>query len=371
MKKDQFLLFLIAISFVGCNNAGKKLSPALSNIDTDFPTAEQLEFTPFNTYDILRHGTCMIDDSILWHVENGKDDFGACYDLNTGEKLSVIVSKSMAENELIDLAGFAVTRDSVLLYTNRNTIKTFAKKDIVDNIPMENRKVSVTTAPRDIFVNHMMKLPNGSVLATIRPAFEFEKEKMNEVNKSSVVVFNNNDVTPHEVIKYDSFDVGKATGKQINENDLIKWSYAQGSIEIKDKDMAVFSVHNQFMLYTFDINTGKVVNEKRYTKMLREKNEMSVTSTNDLRQNIRYMKVNDKYILCWVHGYLSEEDKNLEKPKEAIFVFDWDLKPIKKFDLPNPEGKDGYYCISNDGSSVYFCEYGRQGLTLHKADLNI
>lgn len=368
MKKLQFLLLLIAISFVGC----KKSTSAFSNIDVDFPTTEQLEFIPFNTYDILGDGLCVIDGSILWYVENGKDDFGACYDLNTGEKLSVIASKGRAANELIELAGFAVMRDSVLLYANRNTIKTFAKKDIVGNMPLGDRKASVITAPDHILVDQMTKLPNGSALATIRPvAFEFEKEKMNEVNKSSVVVFNDNDVTPYETIKYDSFDVGKATDRQINENDLIKWSYAQGMIEIKDNDMAVFSVHNQFMLYTFDINTGNVVNEKRYTKMQRDGMEMSLISTNDMSQSIRFMKVNDKYILCLVRGYLSEEDKNLKRPKEAIFVFDWDLKPVKKFDLPNPEGTVGYYCISNDCSAVYFCEYGEEGLTLLEADLNI
>ena len=372
MKKDQFLLLLIAISFVGCNNASKKSTSAFSNIDEDFPVTEQLEFTPFNTYASLGDGLCVIDGSILWYVENGKDDFGACYDLNTGEKLSVIASKGRAANELIELAGVVVMRDSVLLYENQNTIKTFAKKDIVGNIPLGDRKASVTTAPDHILVNQMTKLPNGSVLATIRPVtFEFEKEKMNEINKSSVVVFNDNDVTPYETIKYDSFDVGKATDKQINENDLIKWSYAQGLIEIKDNDMAVFSVHNQFMLYTFDINTGNVENEKRYTKMQRDGMEMSLTSTNDMSQSIRFMKVNDKYILCLVRGYLSEKDKDLKRPKEAIFVFDWDLKPIKKFDLSNPEGMVGYYCISNDCNSVYFCEYEEEGLTLHKADLNI
>ena len=224
MKKDQFLLLLIAISFVGCNNASKKSTSAFSNIDEDFPVTEQLEFTPFNTYDILGDGLCVIDGSILWYVENGKDDFGACYDLNTGEKLSVIASKGRAANELIELAGFAIIRDSVLLYENQNTIKTFAKKDIVGNMPLGDRKASVITTPDHILVNQMTKLPNGSVLATIRPvAFEFEKEKMNEINKSSVVVFNDNDVTPYETIKYDSFDVGKATDRQINENDLIKW----------------------------------------------------------------------------------------------------------------------------------------------------
>lgn len=371
MKKDHFLLLLIAFSLVGCNNAGKKSTSALSNIDVDFPTSEQLELKPFNRYDILGNGLCVIDSSLLWYVEDGKDDFGACYDLNTGKKLSVIASKGRAANELIELVGFSVMKDSVLLYANRNTIKTFAKKDIVDNMPMGNRKPSVTRAPDEIYVDQMTKLPNGSVLATIRPAFEFEKEKMNEVNKSSVVVINNYDVIPYETIQYESFDVGKGTDKQINANDLIKWSYAQGIIAIKGNDMAVFSVNNQFILYTFDINTGKVVNEKRYTRILRDRNDMSLTSTNDRGQSIRFMKVNDKNILCLVYGYLSDVDKNLERSKEAIFVFDWDLKPVKKFDLPNPEGKVGYYCISDDCSSVYFCENGEEGLTLHKADLNI
>ncbi len=55
--------------------------------------------------------------------------------------------------------------------------------------------------------------------------------------------------------------------------------------------------------------------------------------------------------------------------KEAIFVFDWQLNPIKKFDLP--DRKNGYYGLSNNGRSVYFCEFNEDGLTLYKADLNI
>ena len=81
------------------------------------------------------------------------------------------------------------------------------------------------------------------------------------------------------------------------------------------------------------------------------------------------MKTNDKYILCLVRGYFSEADKESMQNKRAIFVFDWDLNPIKKFDLPYRE--KGYYTVSNDGSAVYFRESSEDGLSLYKADLNI
>ena len=121
-------------------------------------------------------------------------------------------------------------------------------------------------------------------------------------------------------------------------------------------------------MYTFDINNGNVVNEKRYTKIQRKDGkEASFTTINDRNLSIGAMNVTDKYFLCGVDGYLSEKDIESGLRKKAIFVFDWNLNPIKKFELPNR--KKGYYTISNDCSSVYFCEYNEEGLTLYKADL--
>lgn len=63
-------------------------------IDADFPITEKLEFKPFNKYDILDEGNCMIDDSILWYFSRyDNHNIGFCYDLRTGEKLSTIAMK--------------------------------------------------------------------------------------------------------------------------------------------------------------------------------------------------------------------------------------------------------------------------------------
>ena len=119
----------------------------------------------------------MIDDSILWSVEENEENFGFCYDLNTGKKLSTIASRGRAANELTELEDFQIIGDSVQLYAYPNMIKTFGKRDIIDNVPMGERKFTVTIVPDSIWVRRMVKLPNGFVLATLMPAFS-ESEKV-------------------------------------------------------------------------------------------------------------------------------------------------------------------------------------------------
>lgn len=374
--KIQFLLLLISFSFFSCNSTIKKTAVAISNIDTDFPVTEQLEFDFFKKYDIVENGTCIVDGSILWYIRVDGGDLGTCYDLSTGEKLSTIALRGRAANELTELRGLDIIGDSIHFYTYGNSsIKSFAQKDIIDNVPMGERGFSVVTTPDSILISRMIKLPNGSVLATIRPAEVYEQSKVNELNQKSIAVFNEKEVKTYQIIDYETFDIEDGRRDiDLSTTDLIKATYADGNIAIKDNDMAVFSLKNQFILYTFDIKNGNVVNEKRYTKVQREKvrdgaNYMPHNATNDRRLDIHKMVANEKYILCEVSGYLSDEDKETELFKSAIFVFDWQLNPIQKIDLPNRE--KGYYIISNDCKSVYFCEYNEEGLALYKADLNI
>ena len=106
---------------------------------------------------------------------------------------------------------------------------------------MGERKFTVTIVPDSIWVRRMVKLPNGFVLATLMPAFsESEKVEMNEFNQKSIAIFNNKEAKFYETINYESFDIGKAKDMELSANDLIKCAYADGSIEVKGNDMAVF-----------------------------------------------------------------------------------------------------------------------------------
>ena len=372
-KKILFLLFFIGISISYGYSAVKSSEPPLSSMNTDFKVIEKLELKPFKEYDNLNLGSCIIDGSVLWYFREGSRNFGSCYDLNTGKKLSVIATKGAASYELAGLERFEVTNDCILLWSDKRTIKAIAKKDILNNVSPENRTISVTTIPKDVLVSNVTRLPNGSFLATIHPAiFDFERGKREDVNKNSVIIFDNKEIKSYDPIKYDSFEIEAPKEMETATNDLIKWVYAQGVVKTKGNDMAVFSLNDQFILYTLDLKSGKVLNEKRYTKILRDGREMSFGSKNDMLLEIENMEVNDKYIFCEVCGYFNKEDKQARLRKNAVFVFDWNLKPIKKFELPSlSREKGGYYVISNDCSSVYFCESSTDGLMLYKADLSM
>ena len=371
-KQTTISLFLLSVMLSGCKAATKTDGNGqISDLNKEFPVAERLEFKSFNTYDVLgRRGTCVIDGAVLWYFVYDGETVGSCYDLKTGKELSTIALKGEGANELLELNGFGLVGDSVLLYPNRNTIKTFAKKDIINNVSFEDRKCSVVTLPQDVLAARITKTPNGSLLATIYPAiFEFEKSLQNKLNEKSVALFSSQGIKSIETIPYDSFEIEEAKENELPSNDLLKWAYAQGRIGIRDDSLVVFSVNDQFILYTLNLNTGKVGCEKRYSTIQRDGGEMSLTTTNEKEMSVRNIKVNDKYIVCEVDGILSETDGNTGKREKALFVFDWNLKPIKRFELPVRE--EGFYRVANDCSAVYFCKPNGGGLTLYKADLNI
>lgn len=66
----------------------------------------------------------------------------------------------------------------------------------------------------------------------------------------------------------------------------------------------------------------------------RDEMSTSLSTINNRQIEIETMQTNDKYIICSVRGFFNEKDEELRQFSEAIFVFDWELNPIKKFDLP-------------------------------------
>lgn len=375
MKKiSLFTFFVICTAFLSCKGCSESEITSISNIETDFPVSEKLEFNNFNEYDIV-NDNIIIEDSILWSFgEKDPSNFGFCYNLNTKEKISTIIMRGRASYEFIQTPSVRIVGDSVHFTTGLRqlTVKTFSKKDILENKLMAERVFSVTHIPNTISTNHnLVKLPNGNIFAKIDPAYTNKLNEDYEHNAKSVVVFNDNHINSYDIIDYDSFGIKNVqTDKEIK--DMIKRTYALGQISVKGSEMAALFVGGQFILYTLDLEKGKILNEKRYSKLQYIKTRHGGGIANDMGLMILSMKSNDKYILCTVAGYFNEEDKKLNKRRLSLFVFDWNLNPLKRFDLP--ESSDELtvdYIIPIDCNAIYSCYSTDNGLVLSRADLNI
>ena len=115
-KKLQHLSLLVTMFLFSCDGVNQIVP--ISNICADFTVSEKLEFELFNEYEIFAVGRSFIEDSILWHLEyNGSDNFGYCYDLKTGEKLSIIAMKGKAAYEFNNPPhDLRFTGDSIQFY---------------------------------------------------------------------------------------------------------------------------------------------------------------------------------------------------------------------------------------------------------------
>lgn len=378
-EKIQTSAFLLILSLFGCNNTDKNQIIYATEIYKDFPKSEKLEFKPFNKYNIKESGVCFMNDSILWYLENNPNNIGHCYNLNTGEQLSVIGTIGKAKYEFLEMPSITFVGDSVQFHTINKDLKIFSQNDILENKPMGERKFSVVNVHDSLSVLRMTRLQNGNTIATIEPTIFKHNPKLIEceLNKRDILFFNDKEAKSYNSINYNSYENGYKEGTREDGNagikDQIKYAFANGYHLVKNNDLAAFFASNQFILYTFDIKNGKTLKEKKYTNIKTKDQTTSTGSSNDLQLMIKGWASNDKYIAYWVSGYFSAEEKEAKLKKNAIFVFDWNLNPIKRYDLPEIE-RMSYYRISNDCNSVYLCEYpedGEYGLILHKADINI
>lgn len=369
MKKTLSLLLTLFV-FSGITLNAQKTTFPISEIGKDFPTSQKVTFKLRKSFEVECAGL-LLQNNTLWCFSEDSQEIGFCYDMNTGEKISVIDLQGANPDNWQELTAYDFVGDSIMLCF-KNTIKTFAQKDILNNVPVEKRKGSVIQLPNTLLYSNISKLPDGTVLTTISPAiFENEKSKEGGINNNSVVLFNGKELKGFQTINYNSFNLKDPTPKQTPTNELIKWTYAQGNVCTPNCQKAVFSLDNQFILYTLDLNTGKVLHEKRYTEIQREDvEEMSFVTINELRLSISQLEANDKYIVCLADGYFNPEDKIAQKRQIAIFVFDWNLKPVKRIDLPS-DNPEIFYLIDSECKSVYSAGFGEEGLEIHQANLNL
>lgn len=352
----SFIIIIILLcSCNGAKNRNEEQNSTIMAINADFPTSEDLEFEYFNDYEMLETGYLRITDSALWHfTEMSRTAIGSCYDLNTGEKISTIGTRGKAKYEFVRQPSVLSFIGDSIQFTCFYQIKTFSIKDIIENKSLDSRGYSIVDIPSSFAIKSMTKLPDGSIFTRLGSPVGTSQTR-NDLNKNSIVIINGDDVKSYDLgIDYERFgakewEMNTGGYKDATYSDDIKNIYATGYERFNDDNIIVLSVLNQFTLYSFDINSGKVLKEKTYT--IPEESGGGYPE-NNLRLSISGdMKADSKYIYCPVEGYFSEKDKKNKKRRTSIFIFDWDLNPIKRFNLPYT--KNETIIISEDCKSVY------------------
>lgn len=378
MRKNlKVTLFLSLLLMLGCNSGAKKNQVIhTSDVYEDFPKSEKLNFELFNKFDIAADvSPCYIDDSVLWFFDySDPNTLGSCYDMNTGKKLSTIGGIGRAGYEFTQFPhSIIISNNTVQFYTQRKDLKVFSKKDIVENVPMGERKYSVDYFPDSLAISMVLKLENGDILASIEPNPAPDQNTLYaqcKLNNRDILILNDKEANSYDLINYESFENGNEetpeSGEWFGTKDKIKYSLCNGFIMARDNDLAVFTLFNQFAFNTFDIKNKKALKERRYTD-IKESKDRNCGTSNDLGLSIEYGVSNDKYIMFFVSGYFSKEDKINKIRKQAIFSFDWDLHPVKRYDLPKVNPMNSIFIVANDASAIYLFEYKETELVLHKA----
>lgn len=361
MKKSLFLL--VVIFLIGCGPSIKHIDGIVSNIEKDFPVTEKLDFHKFAGFPITETGFSVIKDSTLWLMSfESNNTVGTCYHLYNGEKIADVAFMGRAQNEISSLDIFQILDDVVAIQSGY-LLKMFDTQQILDNVPMEDRHVSIVNVPDSMPCRYMWKLPNStSVIATL----DVEMRGANlSVSKIPMIVLDGKNIRSFQTFDTDSFgwDVDDDTKKAALK--LVQREFAQGEMVFRKDSVGAHFMNGQFVFYTFDVNQGTVLNEKRYTEVGCSDDGSRLTNEQGL--SVVWAKASSQHIVCLVKGYLTTADREAKLSKTALYVFDWNLNPLKKFDLSPIER--GYYVVDEELKNVYSCEFDEGGLTLNKAPL--
>lgn len=365
MKKTRLALFIL----ICCLSACKSTPPTniTTNINDDFPNTKELNFTHLKDYDILASESILfVDDNVLWHFDYGaSDEIGSCYNLMNGEKLSTIATRGKARNEFSQFPeNISFTDDSIRFMTYNKDIKSFAKSDIINNKPLSERKMGITSISKNLKhkLSKITTLNDGSIVAMC--------DTTGKNDNLSFVKINNGKITNYDIIDLTKPDIKKVIDYNSSFISKIILSYKNGGVKVTN-DKAVLYTDNNFILNTIDLKNATKIKEKKYgefvVKEIVDGDFSYTTVSNDSKFRILNVSTNKKEIVCIVEGYFTEKDSVDKKTSKNVFVFNWNLKPINRYSLPELE--KGSYKLSLDGKHIYKYRETSSGFSLDKAEV--
>lgn len=380
MKTKIAYLFLLGLLTVACSKQpNQSQTIPLSDINADFPVAEKIEYHPIQKFDIYTSGGIDIKDSILWLTYIEAPIVGHAYNLYTGEQIAPIAASGRALNEIeYGWEKYEITNDSIFfMFNSVGMVKGFALKDILNNQPMGERKAVIQTVPDSIRISKLDKLPDGSVLISIQ-SFSHIKTRTQGMKEQSFAYYDGKNLTGFQPYPFDRLNLSTNCDDEQLLQDVLKLAFTQGNISFKNNNEFAGTVSDQFIVYTFNKEEGKIMHLKQYTTIVYQTdsgaNSYNYITDNERHISLSSVQTDNQYIVCMGSGYFTQEEAEAKKAKIALFVFDWNLNPIKRIDIKKQKQNENnimMYKVDLDQRRIYCIESGKEGLSIYEADLNL
>lgn len=336
MKK---LLYTFVILISSCASSVQQDKNRLHDLDTDFPVADTITLNPIlkQTFENMSNiNNFIVRDTIMYCFENNDDNFGYCYGINSGVKLSTIINKGKANNEMTSI----VTKNNMFIDdsiqfidTKSRIIKIFSINDILTK-PMNERVFSTYKLPDEIINTFNFTKYNNIILGTSDYIDDTINYKYFTLENGKVSLFGN--------VKKEIFEPEMELNRAI-----ISGVFNITNFTNHNEKFAVANFHG-IVLQVIDVNK-KIVKYDRYYQKFKIEESDGVIKTMPTDYKTISIGCDEKYIYCQVRKSARGEING-----KIILVFDWELNPIKKYFIrPHALDKNRFY-ISKDSKSLYY-----------------
>lgn len=324
MKYSILASLLLLLS---CTNSPKEL---MSNLLTDFPKSEELtKVSESQISELYAPNEFILKDSLLFVFEQGDNFFIRCININTKKELARI-NKGNANNEMTNVGTMALYgNDSLTAIDFGNTVKTFSIKDMISGQPFTASVI----------------MPTKNV-----PSFSFVRTNDDEYFCSG----QNDSLNNYFIIKGDKLE---AFGKENNELSILDKSidispmllWARELKSNKEQEKAISATRLGLLFEVIDLKKKCVDAHKYYEKINFKMGSQGIEVAPITMRNIFCSKDNIFIILAEQTSPTGESYRTA-KFNYSMLTFDWELNPLKKYNLNTPSQSRFY--VSSDGENL-------------------
>lgn len=335
MKIKSLMFLVLAGLFSSCQKKTGLAENATLFDNSDFVQKEYLKGEVFNTDPLMKPTRIYVHDSLLYLVDAYSDNFVHIFSKLTGKKVSEKIPRGKGHNELLSCWSLQFVDDQVLAFdlvqskVNRYLVKDFIKSgsiDAVKSVSFDGSVTSVATLSDCSFV--ASDLNDTQSMMT---HFDTSGKKNNSIHALYPTITDK--YIPDEQNK--RFWENRIYYNQHNDKIVVFYIYCD-LIEIYDSNMNLVNRIQGPDCFAPELGVRDVDNNK-FAYLIPEKTKFSYL----------FGVLTDNEIWGLYYGIVPQKGAELQN---TIFVFDYNGRPIRQYELDIPVS---YFGVDTENNCIF------------------